>query len=1256
MTKQAVIRFLFLIFFSVIGSIFLFPSDSKAEYNPFDVSSTVKNNWDKTLGGKTFKETTGKNLVYDVYENKVINNGYKIQNYNFDGTGNQPYFAFSGWSVLFGHKRHTSTNNETYIVARKVAGNSGIGTTKVYKTRPRNLSATEDLEYNNQGAGVWNECPASTTNVPNDTCNMRYDNVGFDAFLPFNELFPKEDEKASWRLFIVKKVDSHIVYEPLVLPWDQESLNFNSGKVSLSSGTNTKQLRMNNDNVLRRAYARQPAAEVQQQLGSNRYFTRLNNYTNVQTEESQTAVWYGVRSPHDNNTTKWAATSYWVFSGDQALLSFTPENTPPTHISHSITDHRYKNGEDYWVQPNDEVKVTLRQYDKESGNKYQYIRFNGGNEQVRRVHDFFGSDTNFRAVSPTVNFDSKHLSILSAKRTENTNYGRVEWGVKPHTHGYNWDVLYHYTDNANNSYGYDTGAGKTGMKLRVDGLAPSNIATTITGQKYKNGNDYWIGVNDELNVRFSQKDEHSGNKHQYIRLMENGSAVVRSRHVFAQGAADISEQITNSNISIYKASRKENTQIGTVDWTVLGKTHGKSYGVEYFYRDNVDNGTEYISTNQNIRIDGQAPTHVEDSFSGFKYYDGAKYWVRPNDVVKITFEQQDNHSGNKYQYLRLMEGSSIAVRSRHEYANAASANSQQITNDHISIDKANRTKNTANGRVEWDVKLKTHGKSYSTEYYYQDNVDNTRGYNNADINIGVDGVAPTVAFRNDADTANFNNRDWDSSNIVVRLKHSDPHSGYKRSRYAWSQSTSTPSEGQWSSWTTSANYTTTQQSKGEWYLHVQSEDNVGNVITTKQGVYKLNNPPVADFTFSPSTIYNNTKVSFTNKSTDLDSDTLTNKWEYQAPGTTTWTQFSTGKDPAHTFSQKGTWKIRLTVSDGIASHSVIKNLTVQNRPPVADFTFSPDTIYNDTKVTFTNKSSDPDNDVLTYQWSYKEPDTNTWINFSKEKNPETILSMVGIWEVRLVVTDTSDVTDTIIKKPEVLNRKPIVEVTYEPKPPNPGEDIYEGDTVNVCVKVEDPDKHKMTIKIFIKKDGNKEVLIFTKKEVTTGSSECTEFITESGRYDIIVRVDDGYDETEVDTWFNSKKLLLHGYVNHTPDWEKKHIELGNSLDKFFSGEKFLLEADISPYPVNYVQTTLIANRANGQPVSIMVPLSMVSKILYNGDLYDQSFLEYPTNLKEEPAEFRFKVQYRNGIIKEHVVPIQIIGNTFKDGYKLHRKY
>ncbi|WP_019156864.1 PKD domain-containing protein [Robertmurraya massiliosenegalensis] len=741
------------IFILLVGFILIDEIKVLGASHPYDVPSSLRTNWGAVGGKETNRVNNGTRLMYDVYYNKYISGGYSITNRNFNNTGNQPYVRFTGWAVLSGHAHHTSSNNETYIGLENVK----TGALKVYSTLKLNLSATDDLAYNKQADGsLWNACPSGAINRFSDDCNMRYDNVGFDAYLPLNELFPDIGTASQWKMYLIKKVNNHVVYVPLIVPFEFSNLSYQHGQVSLSSGMNTNTLIMMTTNALRRTYKNQPASEIVNSLGADRYFTLGQPYTRVNSNETGTAIWYGVRSPKDGNSTRYAQSGYWGFGGTQALLSFVPENLPPTHISHSMTS-TYQNGNNYWVQPNTNVTINLRQRDQESGNLYQHLRLVGSSQDVRSYHNFtLASATNITRLN---NYTSSHVSIDAASRTENTQYGRVNWTVKPKTHGHNYDVHYYYTDIAQNTVGYNS----TGMKLRVDG------------------------------------------------------------------------------------------------------------------------------------------------------------------------------------------------------------------------------------------------------------------------------VAPTVQFRNSGDTANFHSRDWNSTNIVVRLKFSDADSGYKRSRYAWTTSTATPSS--WSSWSTSTNYTTTQNKQGQWYLHVQAEDNVGNVVTTRQGLYKLNNPPVADFSFSPTTIYNDTTVQFTNTSSDADGDTLSYVWEYKAPNSNSWVRFSTAKNPSRVLNMKKTWSIRLTVNDDVgasnSTHSVSKNIVVQNRAPVPNFTFDKTKYYEGDNLKITSTATDPDKDPITIVYKLTTPRGQVH-NFNTV-NFEFKTEEAGIFKIEQTVTDDDNVSRAITKEIHVLPLEIVGYVFHTPE-------------------------------------------------------------------------------------------------------------------------------------------------------------------------------------------------------------------------------
>src|SRR5690606_385999 len=216
--------------------------------------------------------------------------------------------------------------------------------------------------------------------------------------------------------------------------------------------------------------------------------------------------------------------------------------------------------------------------------------------------------------------------------------------------------------------------------------------------------------------------------------------------------------------------------------------------------------------------------------------------------------------------------------------------------------------------------------------------------------------------------------------------------------------------------------------KGTWNIRLTASDGTASHSVTKS-LTVINRAPVANFSWSPSTIYNDTTVKFSNSSTDADKDPLTYKWEYQEPNSTTWVSFSTAENPTRILNKQEVWKIRLTVSDGTASHSVTKSITVLNRPPIPNFTANPNPTDRLTTVTFSNSTTDPDKDTLSYVWEYRIKGTSTWTRMATTTNTSFKFPKVATYEVRLTASDkwvsASKTLDVVVK-----NIKPVVELTY----------------------------------------------------------------------------------------------------------------------------------------------------------------------------------------------------------------------------------
>lgn len=306
----------------VVLVLFLISGLQSVEASPYLASSGDKTHWKDHFGNNTYSMTSGKRLTYDIYEDKYIDGGYDIVTEDF-GKGSQKYIKFYGWAVVFGRQQHTPTNHETFIVVKKRSGEENLGQTKVYTTTNLERNATEDLEYNNQGSGIWNECPSSALNKDNLQCNMRYERVNFRSYIPLKDLFPNEYEDAVWDVFISKRVGSWYVYSPLKTPFSFKNRAYNGGEISFKSGVDGGYLSTTDYPVIRRSYPRQTAASA-----PNIYFTKYRQYQMIDKDEGDTTLWFGLKTPEDDNKKRWGNSVYFGVSGQSARISFNAPEEP----------------------------------------------------------------------------------------------------------------------------------------------------------------------------------------------------------------------------------------------------------------------------------------------------------------------------------------------------------------------------------------------------------------------------------------------------------------------------------------------------------------------------------------------------------------------------------------------------------------------------------------------------------------------------------------------------------------------------------------------------------------------------------------------------------------------------------------------------------------------------------------------------------------------------------------------------------------
>ncbi|MEE8355504.1 MAG: PKD domain-containing protein, partial [Candidatus Bathyarchaeia archaeon] len=159
--------------------------------------------------------------------------------------------------------------------------------------------------------------------------------------------------------------------------------------------------------------------------------------------------------------------------------------------------------------------------------------------------------------------------------------------------------------------------------------------------------------------------------------------------------------------------------------------------------------------------------------------------------------------------------------------------------------------------------------------------------------------------------------------------------------------------------------------------------------------------PVADFSHEPEGGTIHDTLTFYDESRDEDGSILSWEWDF-GDGET-----SSRKDPTHTFEDKGTHRVTLTVEDDDGNtDTVTRSVTIENLPPTAEFTASATTAQIDDEIRFTDASTDPEDHQLRYSWDFGDGST------SDASNPRHSYDEAGTYTVVLTLSDDEGETDT----------------------------------------------------------------------------------------------------------------------------------------------------------------------------------------------------------------------------------------------------
>ncbi|PSP37296.1 hypothetical protein BRC71_09945 [Halobacteriales archaeon QH_7_65_31] len=192
---------------------------------------------------------------------------------------------------------------------------------------------------------------------------------------------------------------------------------------------------------------------------------------------------------------------------------------------------------------------------------------------------------------------------------------------------------------------------------------------------------------------------------------------------------------------------------------------------------------------------------------------------------------------------------------------------------------------------------------------------------------------------------------------------------------------------------------------GSYTVSLIVTDDDGATDSTTQTISVSNAPPTADVTATPDPAQTNKQITFdAGGSSDSDGSIDSYEWDF-GDGTT-----ATGPTPTHSYSDSGSYDVTLTVTDDDDStDSTTYTVTVENRPPDATYTYTPEQPDVDKTVEFNaTDSSDPDGSIASYEWDFDGDETIDATGKTTSKSWST----TGTRTVTLTLTDDEGVTDS----------------------------------------------------------------------------------------------------------------------------------------------------------------------------------------------------------------------------------------------------
>ncbi len=207
---------------------------------------------------------------------------------------------------------------------------------------------------------------------------------------------------------------------------------------------------------------------------------------------------------------------------------------------------------------------------------------------------------------------------------------------------------------------------------------------------------------------------------------------------------------------------------------------------------------------------------------------------------------------------------------------------------------------------------------------------------------------------------------------------------------------------------------------GHYSFYIYAIDLTNNTALSSTYNFTVTYYPVANFTYMPSSPTTQDNIQFTDTSYDNDGSIVAWHWDFGDGA------ISNEQNPTHSYADDGIYNVTLTVTDNDGATSTTwKLITVENVPPIANFTWQPSMPTDIDEITFNaSHSHDSDGYIANYTWDFGDGSV-AYGMIAKHSYADD-----GIYNVTLAIRDNDGATSVTWKLITVANVPPIANFTF----------------------------------------------------------------------------------------------------------------------------------------------------------------------------------------------------------------------------------